>query len=158
MLEESGLRYIEAEGGPSVAVQAADAISAAIASLLVAADGNVQDVGKKPCEHGTAMRQEVEALIAPMVPDILALVRGRLQRTESVRRLTPKEFEVLALLARRLSNKQISKALNVEPQTVKWHLKNLFSKLDASCRAQAVCRAATLGILQPPRDNMADWS
>ncbi len=45
------------------------------------------------------------------------------------RLLTPKEREVLQLLARNLSNKQIALALNVGEETVKWHLKNLFGKL-----------------------------
>ncbi|MBK5396379.1 LuxR family transcriptional regulator [Pseudomonas sp. TH39(2020)] len=76
-------------------------------------------------------------------------------RTESAtssvspsRLLTPKEREVLQLLARNLSNKQIALALNVGEETVKWHLKNLFGKFQAGTRKHVVARAYMLGILE----------
>ena len=62
--------------------------------------------------------------------------------------LTPKEREVLELLARRLSNKQIAAALDVGDATIKWHLKNLFAKLGAGTREHALQRARMLGILE----------
>ncbi|WP_433706367.1 LuxR C-terminal-related transcriptional regulator [Paraburkholderia sacchari] len=62
--------------------------------------------------------------------------------------LTPKEREILELLARALSNKEIALALGVGEVTVKWHLKNLFGKLDASSRKHAVRRALMLGLLE----------
>lgn len=61
--------------------------------------------------------------------------------------LTPKEREVLALLTRQLSNKEIGRALQVGEETVKWHLKNLFAKLDAGTRRQVVQRARLLGLV-----------
>ena len=62
--------------------------------------------------------------------------------------LTPKEREVLELLARKLSNKEISRVLAVSEETVKWHLKNLFAKLEAGSRRHAVSRAVMLGLLE----------
>lgn len=61
--------------------------------------------------------------------------------------LTPKEGEVLQLLAGHLSNKQIALALDVGDETVKWHLKNLFNKLDAGNRRHLLDRARLLGVL-----------
>lgn len=61
--------------------------------------------------------------------------------------LTPKEHEVLALLARNLSNKEIGRAMQAGETTIKWHVKNLFAKLDAGTRAQVVQRARILGLL-----------
>lgn len=61
--------------------------------------------------------------------------------------LTPKEGEVLQLLAGNLSNKQIALALDVGEETVKWHLKNLFSKLDAGNRKHLIARGRLLGVL-----------
>jgi len=61
--------------------------------------------------------------------------------------LTPKEGEVLQLLAGNLSNKQIALALGVGGETVKWHLKNLFSKLEAGNRRHLLARARMLGVL-----------
>ncbi len=62
--------------------------------------------------------------------------------------LTPKEREVLELLARNLSNKEIALALAVGEETVKWHVKNLFGKLDAASRKHVVQRARLLGLLE----------
>ncbi|HEX6017157.1 MAG TPA: LuxR C-terminal-related transcriptional regulator, partial [Burkholderiaceae bacterium] len=62
--------------------------------------------------------------------------------------LTPKEREVLELAARNLSNKEIGLAMQVGEETVKWHMKNLFAKLDAGTRKQVVQRARMLGLLQ----------
>ena len=61
--------------------------------------------------------------------------------------LTPKEREVVSLLARNLSNKEIARAMQLGEQTIKWHLKNLFAKLDAGTRKQVVQRALLLGLL-----------
>jgi LuxR family maltose regulon positive regulatory protein len=63
--------------------------------------------------------------------------------------LTPKEREVLELLARNLSNKEIARAMQIGEETIKWHLKNLFGKLAAGTRKQVVRRAQLLGLLEP---------
>lgn len=52
--------------------------------------------------------------------------------------LTPREVIVLDLLRSGLSNKLIARSISVSEQTVKYHLKNLFIKLGAACRTQAV--------------------
>jgi len=62
--------------------------------------------------------------------------------------LTPKEREVLELVARNLSNKEIGLAMQVGEETIKWHMKNLFAKLDAGTRKQVVSRARILGLLE----------
>jgi ATP/maltotriose-dependent transcriptional regulator MalT len=61
--------------------------------------------------------------------------------------LTPKEREILLLLARNYSNKEIANALMVSSETVKWHLKALYTKLEAASRKHAVTRARTMGML-----------
>ncbi|WP_207004884.1 LuxR C-terminal-related transcriptional regulator [Trinickia mobilis] len=62
--------------------------------------------------------------------------------------LTPKEREILELLARNFSNKEIAVAAAIGEGTVKWHLKNLFGKLDAGSRKHVVHRALVLGLLE----------
>jgi LuxR family maltose regulon positive regulatory protein len=52
--------------------------------------------------------------------------------------LSPREFEVLNHVARGLSNKEIGRALKLAPETVKWHLKNIFEKLNVSSRIEAM--------------------
>jgi len=61
--------------------------------------------------------------------------------------LTPKEREILQLLARNFSNKEIAATLEVSDETVKWHLKNMYNKLKAGSRKHAVTRARTLGVI-----------
>ncbi|HEY9026123.1 MAG TPA: LuxR C-terminal-related transcriptional regulator, partial [Burkholderiaceae bacterium] len=68
-------------------------------------------------------------------------------RRQGSRTLTPKERSILLLLARDYSNKEIAKSIDVSDETVKWHLKNLFNKLEAGSRKHAVTRARTLGFL-----------
>ncbi|RZU02436.1 helix-turn-helix transcriptional regulator [Rivibacter subsaxonicus] len=82
---------------------------------------------------------------APVRPDA-ERDGGRPRSTPSMA-LTPKEREVLELLARSLSNKEIGRAMQVGEETIKWHMKNLFAKLDAGTRKQVVQRARILGLL-----------
>ncbi|MCU0503171.1 MAG: LuxR C-terminal-related transcriptional regulator, partial [Anaerolineae bacterium] len=68
-------------------------------------------------------------------------------RSEPIEPLTEREREVLALLAQRLSNKEIAQALVISPQTVKRHATNLYQKLQAGGRREAVAKATRLGLL-----------
>ncbi|MGA7811888.1 LuxR C-terminal-related transcriptional regulator [Caballeronia sp.] len=72
---------------------------------------------------------------------------GGLRATPSMA-LTPKERRVLELVTRYLTNKEIAFAMGIGQETVKWHLKNLFLKLDATSRKQIVRRAQLMGLLQ----------
>jgi LuxR family maltose regulon positive regulatory protein len=62
--------------------------------------------------------------------------------------LTDRELEVLALLQRRMSNKEIAASLYIAPGTVKRHIHAIFEKLDASSRRDAVVRAVDLKLLE----------
>jgi LuxR family maltose regulon positive regulatory protein len=62
--------------------------------------------------------------------------------------LTPKESQVLQLLAGGLQNKQIATELDLSADTVKWHVKKLLAKLNAGNRDHAVDRARMLGLLR----------
>ncbi|WP_258181341.1 LuxR C-terminal-related transcriptional regulator [Burkholderia multivorans] len=59
-------------------------------------------------------------------------------RTAVVGNLSAREVEILDYVARGLSNKEIARALRVAPETIKWHLKNIFEKLNVTSRIQAV--------------------
>jgi DNA-binding NarL/FixJ family response regulator len=61
--------------------------------------------------------------------------------------LTPREREVLTLLAQGLANKAIAPRLHISEHTVKAHVASIFEKLGAGTRAEAVVTAARLGIL-----------
>jgi LuxR family maltose regulon positive regulatory protein len=62
--------------------------------------------------------------------------------------LSPRELEVLGLLASGKSNQQIADELVVVPDTVKKHVGHILSKLSAANRTQAVARARALGLLR----------
>jgi LuxR family transcriptional regulator, maltose regulon positive regulatory protein len=68
--------------------------------------------------------------------------------TRGARILTAKEHRVLVLMSRALSNKEIALAMGIGEQTIKWHVKNLFSKLNALSRKHAVARARMLGLIK----------
>ena len=61
--------------------------------------------------------------------------------------LTPRERDVIALLAEGLSNKAIGQRLGISPDTVKFHVGRLIDKLDATGRTDAVAHAARRGII-----------
>lgn len=62
--------------------------------------------------------------------------------------LTEREQEVLELVAKGLSNRQIAEVMFVTSGTVKKHLNNIFSKLQVESRTQAIARGRELGVLK----------
>lgn len=61
--------------------------------------------------------------------------------------LTPREVEVLSLVARGLGNKEVSDVLGTAPGTIKAHVQSILSKLDAKDRTHAVTIALRRGII-----------
>jgi LuxR family maltose regulon positive regulatory protein len=97
-------------------------------------------------EGGVAARPADGArAAAPVSPARPALV-GHSPFTGGL--LTPKEARILSLLATGKANKEIARAMDVGEQTVKWHLKNVFFKLNAASRKHAVDRARLLGLIE----------
>ncbi|MFK0087308.1 LuxR C-terminal-related transcriptional regulator [Pseudomonas sp. NPDC090755] len=54
--------------------------------------------------------------------------------------LSERELEIMLLLAQALPNKKIARALGLSPETVKWHLSHIYSKLGVNSRDEAVAR------------------
>ena len=61
--------------------------------------------------------------------------------------LTPREMQVLQLLAEGLANKTIALQLGISEHTVKYHVNSILTKLDAQSRTEAVVRATRLGLI-----------
>jgi ATP/maltotriose-dependent transcriptional regulator MalT len=61
--------------------------------------------------------------------------------------LTARERDVLAMISQGFANKRIARTLEISPETVKSHVKRIFSKLAVSTRTEAVSRAGSLGLL-----------
>ncbi|MFN8414630.1 MAG: response regulator transcription factor [Anaerolineales bacterium] len=64
-----------------------------------------------------------------------------------IEQITPREKEVLQLMAEGLANKQIAMRLNISEHTVKFHLSSLYGKLGAASRTEAVKRGLGLGLI-----------
>ena len=94
-----------------------------------------------------------EALLAPTVTRRLISEFARLRPTapapSAVAELTPRETEVLRLLAEGLSNPEISGRLVITEETVKTHVSRVLHKLELRDRAQAVVVAYESGLVRP---------
>jgi DNA-binding NarL/FixJ family response regulator len=74
-------------------------------------------------------------------------VAARLTKHPERSRLTERELEVLQLVAKGLSNKQAADAIGRTEETVKIHLKNIYSKMSVADRTEAVTLALTRGLI-----------
>ncbi|MEV0463316.1 response regulator transcription factor [Nocardia tengchongensis] len=94
-----------------------------------------------------------DALLAPTVTRrLIADVTSRRSRRAPAPQLsvlTPREREVLELVARGMSNAEIAESLFVAEQTVKTHVSKVFTKLNLRDRAQAVVLAYESGLVTP---------
>lgn len=66
------------------------------------------------------------------------------------RQLSSREMEVASYLVRAYSNRQLARSLAMAPDTVKWHLKNIFGKLGVSNRTEAALKLKEIGLSEPP--------
>jgi two-component system, NarL family, response regulator LiaR len=79
-------------------------------------------------------------------PDIAHLVLGRVN-VPGENPLSPRELDVLGLIAEGRSNKQIAEALSIGVATVKTHVEDILEKLSASDRTQAAVKALRQGLI-----------
>ena len=72
--------------------------------------------------------------------------------------LTPRELEILTLLAQGHSNEEIAETLCVDCLTVRSHAHNIYSKMDVRNRTQAALKALALGwVRNPYHDSVTVW-
>ncbi len=105
---------------------------------------------RDPDDAAAQLRAEVKAgrLDAEAVDAVLAAAGHRVpRRREGPAGLTPREVEVLRLLAQGLSNKEIALRLVISPKTAGNHVEHIYSKIDASTRAGAGLFAMQQGLL-----------
>jgi DNA-binding NarL/FixJ family response regulator len=103
----------------------------------------------------TATGEQIAAAVAAAAAGLVvmpaaapaAATRPTLDPAVPVQSLTPREVEVLAMLAEGLANRAIGERLAISEHTVKTHVGAIFAKLGVSTRAEAVAIAARLGLL-----------
>ena len=96
-----------------------------------------------------AARQAASAPTSFTAADLASVMRRRMH-AESVQ-LTPRELEILQLLAQGCSIADVSRQLYISPSTAKTHMSKLYDKLGAGNRTQAVMAAVRLGLVDAQR-------
>jgi DNA-binding NarL/FixJ family response regulator len=76
-------------------------------------------------------------------PNRLELINGE----DLIEPLTPRETEVLQLVAQGMANKQVALALNISEHTVKFHLSSLYTKLNVTSRTEAIHEGIQRGLI-----------
>jgi DNA-binding NarL/FixJ family response regulator len=127
-----------------------DALSAGASGFLL------KDAGAERLFDAVRVVAAGDALLAPAVTRRLIAEFARLRpRTPappaSLEELTPREVEVLRLVAEGLSNREIADRLVVSDETVKTHVSRVLGKLGLRDRTQAVVIAYESGLVEPRR-------
>jgi NarL family two-component system response regulator YdfI len=102
----------------------------------------------------TASIEETGELVLALLEELgrtLADGRGEARKPAETGLLSPREQEVLELVAEGLTNREIAKQLSVSVFTVKAHVTSLFNKLGVDSRAQAVAVGVQRGLLNTAR-------
>jgi DNA-binding CsgD family transcriptional regulator len=89
-----------------------------------------------------ALRRDTIESLLPVTPSAPHALPDASQQA-----LTPREIEVLNMLAEGLANKTIAWRLGISEHTVKFHLSSIFTKLNASSRTEAVTLAIRQGLI-----------
>ena len=105
-----------------------------------------------PPERLTEAIRELHAGGAPMSPEIARKVVGMFGKVAPPRkeehRLSPREVELLKLLAEGHSYKTAAKALSISIDTVRFHIRNIYDKLHVHSKSEAVILALRQGIVR----------
>lgn len=139
-------------GGGSPSTTVSTLARSAPESRVIALSGDVDDVFRGHLVgSGASTVLSKEIAVAQLVDLSLAALLNRCDSPGVVRaagrRLTARESDVLRLVARAESNRDIARALEIAEGTVKRHLNNIFDKLGATSRWDALRRARRLGEL-----------
>ena len=145
LLEETALAV--SEDGTQGLVLLSEEGSAARLRTLPLRGWGVVPPDAPPEELGAAVAAVAQGLV--VLPR--AMAEGALAGVSAAEELseppTAREGEVLGLLARGLSNKQIARELHISEHTVKFHISALYAKLGVGNRAEAVSQGARHGLI-----------
>lgn len=106
----------------------------------------LKDAPKEQLFHAIRTAKAGGTVFHPSVVDKLAGPGKEEQSLEEP--LSARELDVLALMAKGLSNKEIAQKLSVSENTVKSHITHIFEKLNVSSRTEAVTAALRAGLLE----------
>lgn len=128
-----------------VALTSMDDESLVIRSLDAGAVGFLyKDADEEELMTAIRMAAQGRGMIAP---DAMNALASRRDGSDSSPRLTPRELEILGLVAAGYTNPQIGERLYISVSTVNFHLHNILEKLDAKTRTEAVSTAVRDGLI-----------
>ncbi len=137
VLQAVEYRYIVVERSVEIYGAIVAAIFASVGIWLGRKIARTRDVIREvPVEVPVEVRVEVPVEVRVEVPAATEFVRD--ERKRDALGITPREMEILELIASGLSNKEIAERVHVSENTVKTHSSRVFDKLGARRRTQAV--------------------
>ncbi|MCE5260218.1 MAG: response regulator transcription factor [Chloroflexi bacterium] len=112
----------------------------------------LKDSSREELVRAIRVTREGGAIISPtLLPELLRYVQQHPDHAslnvEAIRGLTPREMEILKLIAEGNTNQQIAAKYYLSPTTVKTHVQNIFHKLGVSDRTQAAVLAVRCGLI-----------
>jgi DNA-binding NarL/FixJ family response regulator len=155
-IEATRLLSTDDEDGPRVLILTTFDLDEYVYDALIAGASGflLKDVAAESLFEAVRVVAAGEALLAPAVTRRLIAEFARLRprppnRPDQLSTLTPRETEVLTLIAEGLSNNEIAARLVVSEETVKTHVSHVLGKLALRDRAQAVVAAYESGLVSP---------
>jgi DNA-binding NarL/FixJ family response regulator len=156
LARESGAEVVSAD--PEVALVTGDELVDEVPTVVLASDEGEAARARAAGALGVLSRgvdaQRLGAALAAVAVELFVAdpvfaqsERAARPTPDLVESFTPREDEVLALLAEGLSNRKIAKQLEISEHTVKFHVNAILEKMDADTRTEAVVRAARMGLL-----------
>jgi DNA-binding NarL/FixJ family response regulator len=142
-----GIEAIRRIGVPAIALTTYADDASVLGALRAGARGYLtKDAGAEQIRDAVRAVARGEAVLDPAIQHhVVAAVR------EPSHDLTPREAEVLGLIAQGLTNAEIAERLVVSTATVKSHVNHIFAKIGVRDRAQAVVYAFANGLANPDR-------
>lgn len=140
----------------TAALRAADPAARVLIFSTFARDDEIQaalDAGALGYLQKSASRDELLAALQQVARGLRTLPPEVARRLAALRlgpAITPREREILALIAAGRANKEIAGSLGVSEDTVKRHVSHILEKLDVNDRAQATAEAIRRGIIKMP--------
>ena len=153
--EQPEIEIVNCESEADVSLR--DHASTGIPCVVLTDDGTREALrsGVRAVLPSAATPAQIVAAVLAVASGLSAILSGEMAAlvpavetpppTES---LTPREMDVLEMLAEGLSNKMIAYRLNISSHTAKFHVNAILAKLGAGTRTEAVMRGIRLGLIQ----------
>jgi DNA-binding NarL/FixJ family response regulator len=123
-----------------------DAMRLGADGYLTKADG-LRDVSSAILRIALGERVVDESLERAAVRELGRFARQAREGSEVASTVTPRERQILQLLAEGFTMRQVARRLGISPRTVETHVAKLYRKLDVRTRVQAIARAASIGLI-----------